>query len=154
VKGVISLTTGNVEQVASVRVGLRRKRRKKTPIPLDVVLEQPFVRVTRSRVQLTMTRDTLAALDRPTYLQWRHDSAEGLIELRAVDRTAQDAFVVSYGKTRPSAVVTIPVGFRPILAPGKYMVIAWSDKDTVPKWVRFGTQNQLIRLQEGGNEIK
>jgi len=146
----------NEMEVSNVMIGpkrgARRRRPVKLPVPLNAVLEQPYVRITRNGVQITLTRDALAALGRPSHIIWLYDKNTGFIRLVSSDGTADTSYRISYSKSRPSAVASVPKSYLGILKPGKYMVVSWSEGENAPKWIQFGTVTNIMNLERKGEK--
>lgn len=112
------------------------------------IQEQPAVRVTRGRIQLTLTKDTLVLLGgRPPYLTWEFRLNEQRVRLTAA--TEPTGSGVTYVPKRCSAIATIPMEFRKRLTPGRYIVDSWVEAPEEPKWVEFAAENKIIQRRKG-----
>lgn len=127
----IRLDRGNVEEPTS-----RKTRAPKNPYLLEVV-QQPFVRVLPNGAQMTLGRDALAVLKRPTRVAWEVVDNDGAIRLSAAsEKNKGDSFAVTYSAYRSSGIISIPRQFQNLLSVGKYDVRCWTSEET-PPWLKF-----------------
>jgi len=124
----------------------RRQRPPRVPPPPDQIVEQPCLRVTRSRIQVTLSRDAMVALGRPTHVAWIWREKEKLVRITSVLADTESSYCVTYS-ARPSAIVTLPPALRHVLAPGKYTVVSWGGgTEGTPHWLEIPISAGVIKL--------
>jgi hypothetical protein len=129
------------------------RTRRRHALPENMIADTPFIRVTPNGQQISLNRDALAALGRPTHILWYvHGSGPTQrVRIIAANPSITGAFVVSYSR-KLSAISTVPKQVRNALQSRRYWAVDWvKNPAESPKWVEFSTVKQEGQLGMASN---
>lgn len=120
----------------------------------DVLRYPPFITVTPNGEQVSINRDALVALGRPSHVVWHayggrveEGRVVGNVRIRlvATNRRSEESRTLSYCGGRPQAITTVPPMYRSVLPGGKYLSVDYPKPGQPRGWIEISPRSRVPR---------